>query len=257
MKAVVLDRRVRPATDRSRYRSRGDQHTWRSARRRRHFGSHLEVPAAQNAHGSASAAGATRLVPQAQVLVVRLPPGGLWLYWARPTAVAIEHGEGVTQRISIHGRRRTTRLMTEQAQPTSAPVESADPRVVQVFDRIFGAARASAVYSAPVTVGAYTVITASEVSGGGGFGAGHGFGPAAPAGATGADAAHGAAAGGGGSGGGGGAIGRPVAVIVIGPDGVQVKPIFDVTKVGLVFLTTSAAILVTLLRVRRAGRLRR
>jgi uncharacterized spore protein YtfJ len=111
-----------------------------------------------------------------------------------------------------------------------------DAQALQVFDKIFGAARASAVYSEPVTAGAYTIITASEVAGGGGFGS-----------ATGSIA---------GSGGGGGASGRPVAVIVVGPDGVQVKPIFDVTKIGLAVLTTWAAMLTTLVQRRRQKKFR-
>jgi uncharacterized spore protein YtfJ len=108
----------------------------------------------------------------------------------------------------------------------------------QMVDRIFGAAQASAVYSAPVTTGAYTVIAASEVTAGGGFGSGQGSGP--PEGS------------GGGMGGGGGSSGRPVAVIVVGPDGVQVKPIFDVTKFGLAVLTAWAAMLVNVMRLKRA-----
>jgi len=114
-------------------------------------------------------------------------------------------------------------------------IEPAEQQNRHFADKIFGAARASAVFSAPVTAGGYTVITASEVLAGGGFGSGHG-------------------PDGGGSGGGGGAVGRPVAVIVVGPDGVSVKPIFDVTKFGLAVLTAWAAMLTTVLRLKRAGR---
>jgi uncharacterized spore protein YtfJ len=123
---------------------------------------------------------------------------------------------------------------------------------LQVVEKIFGTARASAVFSEPVTTGAYTVITASEVTAGGGFGSGHGFGPVA----TGDAPATGGGGGGGGAGGGGGSSGRPVAVIVVGPDGVQVKPIFDLTKVGLAVLTAWAAMLMTLIKVRRGMRTR-
>jgi uncharacterized spore protein YtfJ len=94
------------------------------------------------------------------------------------------------------------------------------------------------------------------VGGGGGFGSGHGFGPAPARTSAAADPAHAAAGGGGGSGGGGGAGGRPVAVIVVGPDGVQVKPIFDVTKFGLAVLTTWAAMLMTVLNMRRQQKAR-
>jgi uncharacterized spore protein YtfJ len=125
-------------------------------------------------------------------------------------------------------------------------LEPRDEQSLRLVEKIFGAARASAVFSAPVTAGVYTVITASEVTAGGGFGSGHGS-------EQGSDPAQ-PASGGGGSGGGGGASGRPVAVIVVGPDGVQVKPIFDVTKFGLAVLTAWAAMLATALRLRRATR---
>jgi uncharacterized spore protein YtfJ len=125
-------------------------------------------------------------------------------------------------------------------------IESAEQQNLRFVDKIFSAAQASAVFSAPVTTGGYTVITASEVAAGGGFGSGQGSEP-------GSDPAH-PAAGGGGSGGGGGSTGRPVAVIVVGPDGVQVKPIFDVTKFGLAVLTAWAAMLATALRLKRASR---
>ena len=128
------------------------------------------------------------------------------------------------------------------------------PDPSDLVDKIFSAAHTSAVYSEPVTAGGYTVITASEVTAGGGFGSGHGFGPADAASPTAqADPAQPASAGGG-SGGGGGSSGRPVAVIVVGPDGVEVKPIFDVTKFGLAVLTAWAVMLATALRLRRATR---
>jgi uncharacterized spore protein YtfJ len=131
---------------------------------------------------------------------------------------------------------------------------------LQFVDRIFGAARADAVYSEPVTAGEYTVITASEVTAAGGFGGGHGY-EHAPTDAANPDPTHppragGGGAGGGGSGGGGGSSGRPVAVIVVGPTGVQVKPIFDPTKIGLAALTAWAAMVATLLRVKRDAKRR-
>ena len=46
---------------------------------------------------------------------------------------------------------------------------------------------------------------------------------------------------GGGGGGGGGAMARPVAVIVMGPDGVRVKPVLDVTKLAVTALGAFAA----------------
>ena len=116
------------------------------------------------------------------------------------------------------------------------------------IEKIYGAARPGAVFGEPVTNGGYTVITAQEISSGGGFGSGMGFGssPAsstrnAEAGdatspTTGADAG-----GGGGIGGGGGAMSRPVAVIIIGPDEVRIEPIIDRTKVALAGITMLVA----------------
>jgi GTPase len=48
-------------------------------------------------------------------------------------------------------------------------------------------------------------------------------------------------------------MGRPVAIITIGPDGVRVKPVVDVTKVALAGLAVWASML-GLLRARRQAR---
>jgi uncharacterized spore protein YtfJ len=58
---------------------------------------------------------------------------------------------------------------------------------------------------------------------------------------------------GGGGAGGGVSMGRPVATINIGPNGVQVQPVVDVTKIGLAFFTTIGAMLMMLGRMRRAS----
>jgi uncharacterized spore protein YtfJ len=142
--------------------------------------------------------------------------------------------------------------MAEGTKIAPGSIDQPEQPALQFANQIFAAARASAVYSAPVTAGAYTVITASEVTAGGGFGSGEGRGPAAN-GTPAADADSPVQmSSGGGSGGGGGSSGRPVAVIVVGPDGVQVKPIFDVTKFGLAVVTSWAAMLLQVLRMRRA-----
>jgi uncharacterized spore protein YtfJ len=111
----------------------------------------------------------------------------------------------------------------------------------QAVERLVSAADVSKVFGAPVVAGARTVITAAQVTGGGGFGSGIGLGtPRANRGAisegsrsTSGPATEGA---GGGGGGGGRSTGRPVAAIVIGPDTVEVKPILDVTKISLTAL---------------------
>ncbi|MBM3187452.1 MAG: hypothetical protein FJ026_01035 [Chloroflexi bacterium] len=129
---------------------------------------------------------------------------------------------------------------------------------LEVMGKLFGAAQPGAVYGEPVVSGNYTVIPACEVAGGGGFGFGGGFGPApAPtAGETpdkGEPQSQRPVSGGGGTGGGGGSTGRPVAVIIIGPEGVAVRPVVDVTKITLAFLTAWGAMLMMLGKMRRAG----
>jgi uncharacterized spore protein YtfJ len=116
--------------------------------------------------------------------------------------------------------------------------EKSSDQLPPVLEKIFAAAQPDAVYSKPVIAGNYTVITASEVASGGGFGSGAGFGPAAPLATEGQPDMEGSQAesvnsGGGGMGGGGGSTGRPVAIIIIGPEGVTVKPLFDITKIAL------------------------
>jgi uncharacterized spore protein YtfJ len=105
-----------------------------------------------------------------------------------------------------------------------------------LVEKLFEVAQPSATYGEPVTAGDYTVITASEVK----VGLGYGFG---------------GGAGIGGGGGGGGVSGsRPVAAISIGPEGVSVQPVVDVTKIALALFTTIGAMFVTLNRMKRAGR---
>ena len=134
--------------------------------------------------------------------------------------------------------------------------EKTSEHLPPLLERIFAAAQPDAVYSKPVMAGNYTVITASEVTSGGGFGSGAGFGPATPPSAekqrdgAGSPSGH-VNSGGGGFGGGGGSAGRPVAIISIGPDGVTVKPVFDLTKIALVGITAWTSMLWVLSRARK------
>jgi uncharacterized spore protein YtfJ len=121
------------------------------------------------------------------------------------------------------------------------------------MEKLLAAARPGAVFGQPVQAGAYTVITASEIATGGGFGTGVGYG--GPAGSAETPENAGAGAGGGaGGGGGGGSSGRPVAVIVIGPEGVSVKPIIDPTKLGIALITAWGAMFLAIGRMRRFGK---
>jgi uncharacterized spore protein YtfJ len=140
-----------------------------------------------------------------------------------------------------------------------ALLDKAREQAATMLEKIFAAAQPGAVYGQPVGSERYTVITAAEVTSGGGFGMGLGLGPPSTPGGTAAPTAEAAlpetrqTGGAGGLGGGGGSMGRPVAVIAIGPDGVTVKPVVDVTKVALAGLTAWATML-GLLRARRRAR---
>ncbi len=124
-------------------------------------------------------------------------------------------------------------------------------QAAEVMHKLFSVAHADSVFSEPVAAGDYTVITASEVSVGAGFGFGLGGG-------SGSEPAEGDAAPeegsgvGGGGGGGGASMGRPVAVISVGPDGVQVEPVVDPTKIALAFLTMLGSIFVMGRKIRQA-----
>ena len=139
--------------------------------------------------------------------------------------------------------------------------EKTSEQLPSVLEKIFSAAQPEAVYSKPVEANNYTVITASEVTSGGGFGSGSGFGPETPSSPEKRSSEEGARAetvsGGGGMGGGGGSSGRPVAIIIIGPEGVSVRPVFDLTKIALAGITawiTAVAVLSKVRRVRKAGK---
>ena len=122
----------------------------------------------------------------------------------------------------------------------------------ELMGKLFEAAKPSAIFSEPVVHGEYTVITASETIGGLGYGYGGGGGVDGSAGADEDGEDGGSSYGSGGGGGGGGSIlARPVAAISIGPDGVRVEPIVDPTKIAIAFLTTMAAIFMSMNRIRK------
>lgn len=135
----------------------------------------------------------------------------------------------------------------------------------QILEKFIETARPSSVFAPPVAAGDYTVITASEVFTGMGIGYGGGGGsaPAAPEEPTGDQPAteqppaeEGLPPGGVGYGGGGGGVtmGRPVAAITIGPDGVSVEPIVDATKIAIAFFTTFGAMALMFSRMSRMSR---
>ena len=135
-------------------------------------------------------------------------------------------------------------------------VDRSEEQAMAAIQNVVSAARVGAVYADPVQAGDYTIITASEVVAGAGFGFGRGLGsvPSRSTSPNGEETQGGGATGGGGGGGGGaGSTARPVALIVIGPNGVEVRPVVDVTKIAVAVLTAWAAVFTTRMRI---GRLR-
>jgi len=137
---------------------------------------------------------------------------------------------------------------------------------LDLLEKLIATARPNAVFGHPVTGGDYTVINVAEVSCGMGlgFGGGGGDNGAAPSepvageitieGATPENKASAANGYGVGSGGGGFSTARPVAAISIGPDGVHVEPVVDVTKIGLAFFTTLGAMAMMWSKMRQANK---
>jgi uncharacterized spore protein YtfJ len=124
----------------------------------------------------------------------------------------------------------------------------------ELMEKLIGVAQPGAVYSQPITSGDYTIITASEVSVGMGFGYGMSGGTASEAAESPHESGEEASGFGGGGGGGGFSAGRPVAVISVGPRGVYVEPVRDVTKVLVALLTVAGSMLMMLGRMRRMSR---
>jgi uncharacterized spore protein YtfJ len=117
--------------------------------------------------------------------------------------------------------------------------------IEQVMDSLHAAASVEAVFGAPVKQRDTLIIPAAEVVAVSGFGVGQGFG--------GPENGPGAAGGAGGGGGGGGsAYARPVAVIIVSPEGVRVEPVFDITKIALAGVTFAAFAVGMLARLRHA-----
>ena len=139
-----------------------------------------------------------------------------------------------------------------------------------LIDKLFAVAKPGAIFGEPVSDNGHTVITASEVHVG--MGVGYGSGGAEGFSPPGAEekeveeeseeteekpASTGYGSGYGGGGGGGGfSAGRPVAAIIIEPEGVRVVPIVDVTKLGLAFVTVLGSIFFMGSRMAKAGKRR-
>lgn len=100
-------------------------------------------------------------------------------------------------------------------------------QISEALAAIFGDASPASVFSEPEQAGDSVIITAAAWERAGGFGFGGG---------SGTDKSSGDEGSGSGGGGGGSSQGRPVAVIKVGPSGVEVTPVIDFTKIGVTLL---------------------
>ena len=116
----------------------------------------------------------------------------------------------------------------------------------EVMGRLFEIAQPEKAFGNSITQGEYTVVTASEVSVSMGMGYGGGGGGGTEAEEKENETGQGFGVGGGG---GGVALSRPIAAIEIGPRGIVVEPIVDVTKIALAFITAVGSMALMLTRM--------
>lgn len=130
---------------------------------------------------------------------------------------------------------------TVTSETTNQPFDSADSMdtVHDTMSQLLAAGDVEAVYGEPIKNGDTYVIPAAEVLSGAAFGFGQGRGNEGS---------------GGGGGGGGRVFSRPVAAIVLTPDGAYVEPVIDVTKLALAGVTAAGFMLSLLMRMRRGRR---
>jgi len=137
-------------------------------------------------------------------------------------------------------------IMTEE-QLTAA--NEAAGVIEKTMGKFLDAASVDHVYSEPVKYGDTVVIPAAEVLSAAGFGYGFGSGSSGEE-----EEGEGGSGEGAGGGGGGRVLARPVAVVVVSPEGVRVEPVADRTKVLLALITTLGFMFSVLARIKNGGR---
>lgn len=129
-----------------------------------------------------------------------------------------------------------------------SPSLAAGERAASVVEAMLAAADVTRVYGEPVRHGDAILIPAAEVLAAAGFGLGSGSGvrPDRDGVPT--------RGGGGGGGGGGRTFARAVAVVVATPEGVEVKPVIDFTKIAMAALTAAGFVFAAWRRMERSGK---
>ena len=134
----------------------------------------------------------------------------------------------------------------------SSLMEKIQSKTNETFDKLMSVAQVDKVFSQPIVSGDYTVITAAEV--GVGLGVGFGIGFNVEEDKTVPEESKKDDGSGGGGGGGGGSFSRPVAVISISSQGVEVKPVIDITKIGLAMFTALGSMFIMSRSMRRINK---
>jgi uncharacterized spore protein YtfJ len=115
--------------------------------------------------------------------------------------------------------------------------------IEETLDHFFQTADVQAVYGKPIQNGETLIIPAAEVLCAMGFGIGAGNGPEM--------GENQSTPGGSGGGGGGRTFSRPAAVIIVGPQGVEIRPVMDITKIALAGITAIGFMVSMIARMRR------
>ena len=135
-----------------------------------------------------------------------------------------------------------------QPEETLFDSQASGERISDAVLRVTNIASVEAAYGKPAQQGDVLVIPAAEVIGALGFGFGAGGGTNREAGAV-KDFG-----GGNGGGGGGYTTSRPVAVVVVTPTGVEVKPVVDASKIAIAAITAWAAVVASIMGMMKARR---
>lgn len=124
---------------------------------------------------------------------------------------------------------------------------------IALMEKLVDVGQAETVFSQPVESGEYKVLTASSVSVAMGFGYSRGGGESISekAESENEEASSPSIWKTMGGGGGGASAARPVAAIELGPNGVRVEPIVDITKIGLAFITMMISMITIVAKARR------
>ena len=122
-------------------------------------------------------------------------------------------------------------------------IDHAHTVVQETISKLVDAADVTKVFGRPVKQGDVSVIPASENLTFMGFGVGAGGGTDG--------SENGGAGTGGGGGGGGRTLSRPVAIIVVSPEGAYVEPVMDPTKIAMAAITAAGFMFGMMLRMGR------